>query len=56
MPNSLQELVDRLGGWPRIGLGLVAVGALGVILAFGRWISAPEWVTLTTGVTEVSEA
>ena len=56
MPTSLQDFVDRIGGWPRIGLGLVAVGALGVILAFGRWVSAPEWVTLTTGVADVSEA
>ena len=54
MPPFIQEFIDRIGGWPRVGLGFVGLGALGVIWAFGQWVAAPEWVTLTSGVADVS--
>ncbi|MGI9625282.1 MAG: flagellar basal-body MS-ring/collar protein FliF [Longimicrobiales bacterium] len=55
MPKSFNEFIARLGGWHRIGLGFVGVGALGVIWAFGQWVAAPEWVTLTDGMDEVPD-
>ncbi len=56
MPVALQEMIDRFGGWPRVGLLLVGLGAVGVLTAFGRWAMAPEWVVVSQGVDEVVEA
>lgn len=56
MPVALQEMINRFGGWPRIGLLLVGLGALGVIGAFGRWVTAPEWVVVSQGVDQVGQA
>src|SRR5918911_149243 len=50
MTESLQPLLDRVGGPRRAMIIAVGVGSVALIFGLSRWATAPEWVPAYTGV------
>src|SRR5919202_102322 len=50
MTESLQPLLDKIGGARRAMIVAVGVGSIALIFGLSRWATAPEWVPAYTGV------
>lgn len=50
MPDAMQQMVDRAGGWRRLAILAVGVVAVAVIVGVSRWATAPTWVPVLTNV------
>lgn len=50
MPDGLQELLERLGGWRRIATFGVGLGAVALIVGVSRWATAPAFVPMFSSV------
>ena len=49
MPDELNSLVTRLGGWRRVFVLVVGAASVALILAVSRWASAPTMVPVISG-------
>src|SRR5918912_2929763 len=50
MTESLQPLLEKVGGARRAMIIAVGVGSVALIFGLSRWATAPEWVPAYTGV------
>src|ERR671926_55010 len=50
MTESLQPLLDKIGGARRAMIVAVGVGSIALIFGLSRWATAPEWVPAYSGV------
>lgn len=51
MPDGMQQLLDRFGGWRRVATIAAGLGAVLLILGVSRWATAPTFVPVFSGVT-----
>ncbi len=50
MTTALTQVVDRIGGGPRLGLIFFGVAAVAVIWGFAQWGMEPRYVPIATGL------
>ncbi len=50
MPDGMQQLIDRFGGWRRVATIAVGLAAVVLILGVSKWATAPTFVPVFTGV------
>lgn len=50
MPDGMQQVVDRFGGWRRLATIAVGLAAVVLILGVSKWATAPTYVPVFTGV------
>jgi flagellar M-ring protein FliF len=50
MPDSVQQLIDRVGGLRRMAIAAVGIAAVALVLVVSRWASQPAWVPVFSGL------
>ncbi|MEO7965230.1 MAG: flagellar M-ring protein FliF, partial [Gemmatimonadaceae bacterium] len=50
MPDGMQQLIDRFGGWRRVATIAVGIAAVVLILGVSKWATAPTFVPAFSGI------